>query len=320
MIKIIPDREGFLTQWDSNRKVRITGLDGISDAEVHFASPNDTAGAYVVLPVVEDGAAVATIPNILLTVPGRIDVFVYRDDHTCVRGALAVAPREKPEDYVYTETEVLRFKLKENLSNKVSEITEDNTDDMHYPSTGAVKKALPTKLSDLENDLFYDKKVEVLSLTASDFQRIADDSDLAVYQHSPGLAWMANSKNFDFTVTYVINGEKITCAKGNFDKDYENHADGVDEITFSITNDADEILVEFVLVNGADTSTSEPADMFTMIVYIGKVDSIVFQADAGKKIASNNIDTSEIESRISKLEQQIGSTAALVDGINGEVI
>lgn len=124
MIKIIPDREGFLTQWDSNRKVRITGLDSIGDTEVHFAPPNDTAGAYVVLPTVEDGVTVATIPNILLTIPGRIDVFVYRDDHTCVRGVLVVAPREKPEDYVYTETEVLNYRT---LADEIGDVSQLET-------------------------------------------------------------------------------------------------------------------------------------------------------------------------------------------------
>lgn len=39
MIKIVPDKEGRLTQWDLNRKVIVTGYEGI--AEVHFASPGE---------------------------------------------------------------------------------------------------------------------------------------------------------------------------------------------------------------------------------------------------------------------------------------
>ena len=152
MIKIKPDKEGFLTQWDSNRRLQITGLEDISNTEIHFSSPNDTKGAYVVLPVIEDGIAFAEIPNILLTVSGRIDVCVYRDDHTCVRGVFVVAPREKPDDYVYTETEVWRYEKfveqlngKEDTANRVTTV-DDSSDDKHYPTAKAVYKAIPKSL------------------------------------------------------------------------------------------------------------------------------------------------------------------------------
>lgn len=106
MIKIIPDRDGFITQWDLNRKVLISGLDNLDKAgiEVHFASPNDDHNAYVVSPVINNNIVSATIPNILLTIPGRIYVYVYTS-YTQDKAIVAVAPREKPDDYVYTETE-----------------------------------------------------------------------------------------------------------------------------------------------------------------------------------------------------------------------
>lgn len=117
MIKIKPDKEGFLTQWDIDRKVVISGLDGIEGVKVHFASPDDDHGAYVVDPVEQDGTVYADVPNILLTEPGRVDVFVYTT-YTRVRAALMVFPREKPDDYVYTETEVLNFrKLANDIGN-----------------------------------------------------------------------------------------------------------------------------------------------------------------------------------------------------------
>lgn len=105
MIKIIPDREGVLTQWDLNRKVLISGIDtDEAGIEVHFASPNDDHNAYVVSPVINNNIVSATIPNILLTIPGRIYVYVYTS-YTQDKAIVAVAPREKPDDYVYTETE-----------------------------------------------------------------------------------------------------------------------------------------------------------------------------------------------------------------------
>lgn len=151
MIKIKPDKEGFLTQWDIDRKVVISGLDGIEGVKVHFASPDDDHGAYVVDPVEQDGTVYADVPNILLTEPGRVDVFVYTT-YTRVRAALMVFPREKPDDYVYTETEVWRYEKfveqlngKEDTANRVTTV-DDNSDDEHYPTTKAVYKAIPKSL------------------------------------------------------------------------------------------------------------------------------------------------------------------------------
>lgn len=105
IIRIVPDKEGRLTQWDKNRKVIVTGLEG--GAEVHFASPGDDHGAYVV-ELAADGSA--AVPNILLTMAGVINVYVYPADRTVFAAALPVMAREKPDDYVYTETEILSYK------------------------------------------------------------------------------------------------------------------------------------------------------------------------------------------------------------------
>ena len=118
MIKIVPDKEGKLTQWDLNRKVIVTGYEGV--AEVHFASPRDDHGAYVV--ELKDGEA--EIPNILLTMAGTINVYVYPADRTVFATALWVMAREKPDDYVYTETEVLSWRT---LDEKIGDLAELTT-------------------------------------------------------------------------------------------------------------------------------------------------------------------------------------------------
>lgn len=118
MIKIVPDKEGKLTQWDLNRKVIVTGYEGV--AEVHFASPGDDHGAYVVELI--DGQA--EIPNILLTMAGTINVYVYPADRTVFATALWVMAREKPDDYVYTETEVLNWRR---LDEKIGDLAELTT-------------------------------------------------------------------------------------------------------------------------------------------------------------------------------------------------
>ena len=118
MIKIVPDKEGKLTQWDLNRKVIVTGYEGV--AEVHFASPGDDHGAYVV--ELKDGEA--EIPNILLTMAGTINVYVYPADRTVFATTLWVMAREKPDDYVYTETEVLDWRT---LDEKIGDLAKLTT-------------------------------------------------------------------------------------------------------------------------------------------------------------------------------------------------
>lgn len=118
MIRITPDKEGRLTQWDKDRKAIVTGFEG--GAEVHFASPGDDHGAYVV--ELTDGEA--AVPNILLTMAGVINVYVYPADRTVFAAALPVMAREKPDDYIYTETEVLSYKT---LDEKIGDLAKLTT-------------------------------------------------------------------------------------------------------------------------------------------------------------------------------------------------
>lgn len=118
MIRIVPDKEGRLTQWDKDRKVIVTGFEG--GAEVHFASPGDDHGAYVV----ELTGDEAAVPNILLTMAGVINVYVYPADRTVFAAAFPVMAREKPDDYIYTETEVLSYKT---LNEKIGDLAKLTT-------------------------------------------------------------------------------------------------------------------------------------------------------------------------------------------------
>lgn len=118
MIKIAPDKEGRLTQWDKDRKVIVTGFEG--GAEVHFASPGDDHGAYAV--ELMDGEA--AVPNILLTMAGVINVYVYPADRTVFAATLPVMAREKPDDYIYTETEILSYKT---LDEKIGDLAKLTT-------------------------------------------------------------------------------------------------------------------------------------------------------------------------------------------------
>ena len=101
MIKILPDKNGKLTQWDKDRRVIIVGLDDLDGVKVHFSSPNDSKNAYVVEPTVTDDIVTADIPDALLTIAGTIHVYICPETYTRSATVLNVFPREKPDDYVY---------------------------------------------------------------------------------------------------------------------------------------------------------------------------------------------------------------------------
>lgn len=90
-----------LWQWDLNQQLTVAG----DCTEVHYLD----RGAPSTLTVeVKNGKA--DIPNILLQKAGRLVVYAYiideQDHHTKVCETFGIAPRPKPAEYVYTETEV----------------------------------------------------------------------------------------------------------------------------------------------------------------------------------------------------------------------
>lgn len=90
-----------LWQWDLNQQLTVAG----SCTEVHYLDKGSPSTLTV---AVKDGKA--DIPNVLLQRPGRLVVYAYivdaQDHHTKVCETFGVTPRPKPDDYVYTETEV----------------------------------------------------------------------------------------------------------------------------------------------------------------------------------------------------------------------
>lgn len=111
MITIEDGRKRFY-QWDLNQRLLIEGYP--VGTQVHFASrwADDTA-ALVVEAYADGDAVYADIPNILLQTAGELCAYIYTeaDDrfHTDLRTLLTVSARERPSDYVYTETEVMRW-------------------------------------------------------------------------------------------------------------------------------------------------------------------------------------------------------------------
>lgn len=111
----------YLTQWDKDQRVVMT--DAPEGVKVHFASNMDREGAYVVRPYTEDGATYADIPNIVLTHAGIVNVYIYADGRTIYAWHMAVRKREKPADYVYTETELLTWEALDERIKKLEKNT-----------------------------------------------------------------------------------------------------------------------------------------------------------------------------------------------------
>lgn len=97
----IANKRKSLWQWDLNQQLTVAG----DCTEVHYL---DKGAPSTLTVAVKDGKA--DIPNILLQKAGRLVVYAYiideQDHHTKVCETFGIAPRPKPAEYVYTETEV----------------------------------------------------------------------------------------------------------------------------------------------------------------------------------------------------------------------
>lgn len=110
MMYIYDGRECFY-QWDLHQK--ITSPDFKVGDEIHFVNASDSS-AIVVLTYEYNGKIVANVPNILLekTYPIIAYRYVYANDssYTTERHQFDVLKRQKPDPYVYEETEVYTVK------------------------------------------------------------------------------------------------------------------------------------------------------------------------------------------------------------------
>lgn len=103
--KIADGRMSFF-QWDKDRKIILDKK--LADCkEVHFTNEL-LNNAFVVLVKEENGVRYCDVPNILLQNPCNITVYAYIDA-TITYEIFTVVERPKPDDYVYTDTEVLTW-------------------------------------------------------------------------------------------------------------------------------------------------------------------------------------------------------------------
>ena len=123
MFKIYDGRNMFY-QWDLDRKLIIE--DATID-EVHFYN-NTEECALVLQPYVENGVTLVNVPNILLTSENNVIVWASAKDHTIAKERFKVEPRQKPADYIYTETEI--YNVEVNIQEKVQTYFNEHKDDL----------------------------------------------------------------------------------------------------------------------------------------------------------------------------------------------
>ena len=104
-----------LYQWEKSKRVVIDGF--LPRTKVRFSSKYDNKdSALTVYAYVVAGHVVADIPNALLQTAGYLHVLVQppADDvvHTPEEKDFKVVPRDKPEDYDYTETPTVSLESK----------------------------------------------------------------------------------------------------------------------------------------------------------------------------------------------------------------
>lgn len=97
-------------QWDINQKLIVKDYD--PECEIQFKSPGEKC-AILVEPYTLNGETVVDVPNKILQHSGSVVIYVYfnnGEEYTKKIFAFDIIKRQKPADYIYTESEVLTYK------------------------------------------------------------------------------------------------------------------------------------------------------------------------------------------------------------------
>ena len=117
MFRIYDGRDEFY-QWDVDRKLIV---EDASVNQVHFC--NRSSDCSLVCEVrTEDGLRVVDVPNIILQSDWKVRAYAYDVNYTKHENVFKIIASTKPEDYVYTETEVLNYNT---LLERINDIDEN---------------------------------------------------------------------------------------------------------------------------------------------------------------------------------------------------
>lgn len=201
IFKIEDGREKFY-QWDLNRRILV---EDDSITQVHFANAATTT-AYVV----SVSAGMANVPNIILQQNFDIKVYGYDKEFTKFEKTFEVEKRSKPQDYVYTETEILNYEtlaneikeVKENLGTSIQDYLKENPISVDL-SDYAKKEDIPSTAG-LATEEYVNNKVQGLASTDYVDQAIAavPQPDLSDYITNEEL--QDNAKKFEQFIMFRV--------------------------------------------------------------------------------------------------------------------
>lgn len=121
MFKIYDGREHFF-QWDLEQRLVVSDA---SVNEVHFCNKTDDCSLR--REVYElDGQRVVDVPNILFQDEMPLKVYAFCTNYTKVCATFKIHARSKPEDYIYTDDELLTW---EQLNERINQIEEHGISD-----------------------------------------------------------------------------------------------------------------------------------------------------------------------------------------------
>lgn len=176
MLKINDGRKHFY-QWDINQKLIV----GKAAKFVHFY--NEIAENSLVVEVID---GFADVPNIYLTETWTIHAFAHDGEKVIGAAAFEIVPRAKPDDYVYTQTEV---KTWEELDKKIDKLV--GIDLSNYYTKEEVDAALAGVEVDVDLSNYYTKSEvdEALANVDVDFSNYYTkaETDAAINAAKPDL-------------------------------------------------------------------------------------------------------------------------------------
>lgn len=115
----------YLYQWDLNQRVQIDNI--MPGTWVEFSHLNDGKNSALITEAYEEaGHVYANIPNALLQTSGYIRIFVRPSatdtEHAPEEKDIKVVQTEKPEGYIYKETDTIDYK---NLEGRILKLEND---------------------------------------------------------------------------------------------------------------------------------------------------------------------------------------------------
>lgn len=229
-----------------------------------------------------------------------------------------------------------RFASEEYVDQKIANAGAVKTVNGNEPDeAGNVAVKVPLKLSDLENDLFYSKKEEFITLHRSDFTpkyHIDDEGnetdfiDYFYYKGNQELEWLTAKDKIGFVATSTDEEGNKICNTHNVRKfEVTDYLDMYEDDEYSYFEDifcddceaegkiygCDECGVE--ILSRADIVNGEIGCGDTFLVTVSALDDefgmyyddiIIYKIDE-KKIPIEYCDTSEIEEEIDALAEEV---------------